>query len=79
MGSIIASGEQVVSSLIQRLDLLDFVTDNVGSFANGSRFPKNGRSISFGEHRVYLGIVPVNQYPSKVMDAPDPPMYAAAC
>ncbi|KAK1619425.1 hypothetical protein QYE76_024942 [Lolium multiflorum] len=61
-----------------RLGSLDFITDNAGSFANGSRFPKNGRITSFGEHRIYLGTVPLKQYPSKVLDAPDPPMYAAA-
>jgi hypothetical protein len=67
-----------VSGLVQRLGSLDFVNDNTGCIANGSRFPKNGRIISFGGHRIYLGTVPVNQYPSKVLDAPDPPLYAAA-
>jgi hypothetical protein len=77
-GFLTASGEQVVSSLVQRLGSLDFVNDNTGCFANGSRFPKNGRIISFGAHHLYLGSVSVNQYPSKVLEAPDPTMYVAA-
>ena len=38
-GLLIASGERVLSSLVQRLGSLDFVNDNAGCFANGGRFP----------------------------------------
>jgi hypothetical protein len=57
-GSIIAFGERVVSSLVQRLGSLDFISDNTGCFANGCCFTKKGCIISFGAHRVYLGTVP---------------------
>ena len=57
-GLLTISGERVVSGLVQHLGSLDFVNDNAGCFANGSRFHKNGRIIEFGSHRVYLGTVP---------------------
>ncbi|KAK1620878.1 hypothetical protein QYE76_026395 [Lolium multiflorum] len=47
-GLLTISGERVVSGLVQRLGSLDFVNDNVGCFANGGKFPKNGSIIEFG-------------------------------
>ncbi len=76
-GLLTVVGERVVSGLVQRLGSLDFIDDNAGDFANGGRFPKNGRIIEFGSHRVYLGTVPEPQYPSTVLVAPDPPRSAA--
>jgi hypothetical protein len=78
MGFLTASGERVVSGLVQRLGSLDFVNDNVGCFANGSRFPMNGRIIHFGSHHVYLGTVSEPRYRSMVLAALDPPRSAAA-
>jgi hypothetical protein len=78
MGFITASGERVVSGLILRLGSLDFVSDNAGSFANGTKFPRNGGVMIFSLHPVYLGAVPEPQYPSVVLMAPDPPRPAAA-
>jgi hypothetical protein len=78
-GFLTASGERVVSSLVQRLGSLDFVNDNADCFANGHRFPKNGRIVHFGSHRVYLGTVSEPRYPSVVLVVPDPPRPAAAC
>ena len=72
-GLLTISGERVVSGLVQRLGSLDFVNDNAGCFANGGKFPKNGRIIEFGSHRVYLGTVPERQHPSPVLVAQDPP------
>jgi hypothetical protein len=70
-GFLTASGEHVVSGLVQRLGSLDFVNDNTGCFANGSCFPKNGRIVHFGSHRVYLGTVPETRYSSVVLAAPE--------
>ena len=77
-GLLTISGERVVSGLVQRLGSLDFVNDNAGCFANGGKFPKNGRIMEFGSHRVYLGTVPERQYPSSVLVALDPPRSSAA-
>jgi hypothetical protein len=75
-GLLIISGERMVSGLVYRLGSLDFIDDNDGCFSNGGKFPKNGRIIKFGSHRVYLGTVPVRQYLSPVLVAPDPPRSA---
>ena len=77
-GLLTVSGERVVSGLVQRLGSLDFINDNAGCFANGGKFPKNGRIMEFGSHRIYLGTVPECQYPSPVLVAPDPPRSSAA-
>ncbi|KAK1666745.1 hypothetical protein QYE76_054904 [Lolium multiflorum] len=49
-----------------------------GCFANGGKFPQNGRVIEFGSHRVYFGTIPVRQYLSPVLVAPDPPRWLCA-
>ncbi|KAK1631917.1 hypothetical protein QYE76_006232 [Lolium multiflorum] len=67
------AGERTVSALVQHLYSMDFINDNAGCFANGGIFPKNGRIIKFGSHRVYFGTVPVRQRLSPVLVAPDPP------
>ncbi|KAK1630215.1 hypothetical protein QYE76_004530 [Lolium multiflorum] len=72
-GLFTISGERVVNGLVYRLGSLDFINNNAGCFYNGGKFPKNGRIIEFGSHRVYLATVPVRQYPSPVLVAPDPP------
>ena len=76
-GLLTVSGERVVSGLVQRLISLDFVNDSAGCFANGGKFPKNGRIMEFGSHRVYFGTVPERQYLSPVLVAPDPPRSSA--
>ena len=75
-GSFIASGERVVSGLVQRLGSLDFVSDNAGNFLNGP-FPRNGLFVNFGQHRVFVGTVPVRVYPEVVRVAADPPAFRA--
>ncbi|KAK1660426.1 hypothetical protein QYE76_048585 [Lolium multiflorum] len=57
---------------------MDFINDNAGCFANGGKFPQNGRTIEFGSIRVYLGTVPVRQRLSPVLVAPDPPRWLCA-
>ncbi|KAK1627581.1 hypothetical protein QYE76_001896 [Lolium multiflorum] len=77
-GVLEISGERTVSALVQRIYAMDFINDNAGCFANGGVFPKNGRIIEFGSHRVYLGTVPVRQCLSLVLVAPDPPRWLCA-
>ncbi|KAM0919739.1 hypothetical protein ACQ4PT_007916 [Festuca glaucescens] len=76
-GSVIATGERVVSGLVQRLGALDYVSDNAGDFRTGA-FPRNGIFINFGVHRVYVSTVPANRYPDVVHVAADPPAVLAA-
>jgi hypothetical protein len=55
MGSVIAaSGVRVVSSLVQRLGSLSFISNNAGCLG-GLPFPRNGRIMTFGFHEVYVG------------------------
>jgi hypothetical protein len=56
---------------------MDFVSENVGSFANGS-FPRNGNFISVGALRIYVGTAPTRRFPTMVHVELDPPtLYAA--
>ncbi|KAK1685726.1 hypothetical protein QYE76_046574 [Lolium multiflorum] len=77
-GILEVAGERTVSALVQRIYAMDFINDNAGCFANGGVFPKNGRIIEFGSHRVYFGTVPVRQRLSPVLVAPDPPRWLCA-
>jgi hypothetical protein len=54
-GSVIAASRVcVVSGLVQRLGLLSFISDNAGCLG-GRPFPRDGRIMSFGSHKVYVG------------------------
>jgi hypothetical protein len=78
MGSVIAaSGVRVVSGLVQRLGSLSFIADNAGCLA-GRPFPRDGRIISFGSHKVYVGTERVCRYPEQVLVAADPPSHVLA-
>jgi hypothetical protein len=69
-GSVIAaSGVRVVSGLIQRLGSLSFISDNAGCLS-GRPFPRDGRIMSFGSHKVYVGTERI--YRKKVLVASDP-------
>jgi hypothetical protein len=75
-GSVIAaSGMRVVSSLVQRLGSLSFISDNVGCLG-GRPFPRDGRIMSFGSHEVYVGTESVCR--EKVLVAADPPSHRLA-
>jgi hypothetical protein len=77
-GSVIASsGEHVVSSLVQRLGSLSFISDNAGCLG-GRPFPRNGRIMTFGSHEVYVGTERVCRYPEQVLVAADPPSHLLA-
>ncbi|KAK1666210.1 hypothetical protein QYE76_054369 [Lolium multiflorum] len=71
------AGERVFTALVDHVLGMDFINDNTSCFANGGKFPKNGSVIEFGSFRVYYGTVPVRQYLSPVLVAPDPPRSAA--
>ncbi|KAK1685933.1 hypothetical protein QYE76_046781 [Lolium multiflorum] len=77
-GILDAAGQRTVSALVQRFYDMDFINDNAGCFANGGIFPKNGRILEFGSHRIFFGTVPVRQRLSPVLVAPDPPRWLHA-
>src|SRR5215218_7343601 len=77
-GILDINGERTVSALVETIYNMDFINDNAGCFANGGKFPQNGRTIEFGSIRVYLGTVPVRQHLSPVLVAPDPPRWLCA-
>src|SRR5215217_3382726 len=70
-GILDINGERTVSALVERIYNMDFINDNAGCFANGGKFPQNGRTIEFGT-------VPVRQRLSPVLVAPDPPRWLCA-
>ncbi|KAK1596228.1 hypothetical protein QYE76_027213 [Lolium multiflorum] len=46
-GILDINGERTVSALVQRIYNMDFINDNAGCFANGGKFPQNGRTIEW--------------------------------
>src|SRR3954471_22743520 len=75
-GNFILTGERVVSGLVQRFDLWDYVSDNAGSFRRKAP-PRNGVFINLGTHKVYVGVDISCVYPHQVIDAGEPPLSAA--
>ncbi|MBI0384643.1 hypothetical protein JBE27_52405, partial [Streptomyces albiflaviniger] len=61
-GPYTTSGERVASGLVLRFGSLDCIADNAACFAD-TAFPEGGSIISFGDHRVYVVLVP-EEYPS---------------
>src|SRR3954465_5791562 len=76
-GNFINTGERVVSGLVRRLDLCDYVSDNAGSF-RGKTPPRNGVFISLGMHQVYVGVDISGIYPHQVVVAGEPPLNAVS-
>jgi hypothetical protein len=75
-GSVIAaSGVRMVSGLVQRLGSLSFISDNAGCLG-GRPFPRDGRIMSFGSHKVYVGTESVCR--KKVLVAADHPSHLLA-
>src|SRR4051812_48152277 len=75
MGNFIHTGERVVSGLVQRFDLWDYVSDNAGSFRRKAP-PRNDVFINLGTHKVYVGVDTSCVYPRRVVDAGEPPLSA---
>src|SRR3954470_8083415 len=75
-GNFIRTGERVISGLVRRFDLCDYVSDNAGSF-KGKTPPRNGVFINLGMHRIYVGVDISGVYPHQVIVAGEPPLSAA--
>ena len=76
-GNFIHTGERVVSGLVQRFDLCDYVSDNAGSF-RGKTPPRNGVFINLGMHQIYVGVDTSSVYPHQVVVAGEPPLSAVS-
>ena len=68
-GPFTTSGERVASGLVLRFGAFDCITDNAACFADAT-FPEGGSIIHFGDHRVYVAVVP-EEYPSEVLTFSD--------
>src|SRR3954463_15868506 len=75
-GNFIHTGERVISGLVWRFDLCDYVSDNAGSF-RGKTPPHNGVFINLGMHHIYVGVDTSGVYPHQVVVAGEPPLSAA--
>src|SRR3954470_18881715 len=76
-GNFIHTGEHVVSGLVQRFDLCDYVSDDAGSFRRKAP-PRNGVFINLGLHQIYVGIDTSCVYPHQVVVvAGEPPLSVA--
>src|SRR3954467_5350172 len=76
-GNFIDTGERIVSGLVRRLDLCDYVSDNAGSF-KGKTPPRNGVFVNLGMHQIYVDIDISGVYPHQVVIAGEPPLNAAS-
>ena len=74
---MLASGERVVTGMVQRFGSLGFVDDNAGDFG-GRPFPVDGSIIAFGGFDIYVATQAVRGYPERVLVAADPPALLAA-
>src|SRR3954462_14619933 len=74
-GNFIHTGERIVSVLVRRFDLCDYVSDNVGSF-KGNTPPRNGVFINLGMHQIYVGVDTSDVYPHQVVVAGETPLSA---
>src|SRR3954468_872350 len=75
--NFIHTGERVVSGLVQRFDLCDYVSDNAGRF-RGKTPPRNGVFINLGMHQIYVGVDTSGIYPHRVIVAGEPPLSTAS-
>ena len=72
-----ASGERIVSGLVQRWGSLEFVSDNAGCFGNAPP-PRDGIFLNLGSHRIYIAKTVPCRYPAQVCTAADPPLSGAS-
>src|SRR4051812_41684470 len=78
-GNFMHTGERVVSGLVQRFDIWDYVSDNASSFRSRAPPPaRNDIFINLGAHKIYIGIDTSCVYPHRVIHAGDPPLSAAS-
>src|SRR3954464_10054975 len=76
-GNFINTGERIVSGLVRRLDLSNYVSDNAGSF-KGKTPTRNDVFINLGMHQVYVGVDVSGVYPHQVVLEGEPPLSAAS-
>ena len=75
-GNLIGTGERVISGLVQRFGVLDFVSNNAGCF--GTRpLPRNGLFVKLGAHKVYVAVDVSCVHPCRIIDAGEPPLTVA--
>src|SRR4051812_26748789 len=76
-GNFIHTGERVVSGLVQRFDIWDYISDHAGSFRR--KAPScNGIFINLGAHKVYVSVDTSCVYPHRVIEAGEPPLCATS-
>ena len=71
-----SSGERVQSGLICRIGDFSFISDNAGCFA-GKPFSTNGFLMTLGSFITYVAPELVSSYPTRIVEAEDPPAYRA--
>src|SRR3954468_13865589 len=72
-GNFVHTGERVVSGLVRRFDLCDYVSDNAGSF-RGKTPQRNGVFINLGMHQIYVSVDASGVYPHQVIVVGEPPL-----
>ena len=71
-----SAGERVQSGLVCRIGDFSFISDNAGCFA-GKPFPTNGFLMTLGSFTAYVASEAVCSYPTRIVDAEDPPAFRA--
>ena len=67
-----SASERVQSGLVCRIGDFSFISDNAGCFA-GKPFPTNGFLMTLGSFTAYVASEAVCSYPTRIVDAEDPP------
>ena len=71
-----SADERIQSGLVCQIGDFSFISDNAGCFA-GKPFPTNGFLITLGSFTTYVASEAVSSYPTRIVDAEDPPAYRA--
>ena len=71
-----SASERVQSGLVCRIGDFSFISDNAGCFA-GKPFPTNGFLMTLGSFTAYVASESVSSYPTRIVDAEDPPAFRA--
>ena len=70
------TGERVLFGLVCRIGDFSFISDNAGCFFD-KPFPRDGFLMTLGSFITYVATEPVNSYPTRIVEAEDPPVYCA--
>ena len=71
-----STGERVLSGLMCKIGEFSFISDNAGCFS-GKPFPVDGFLMTLWSFITYIATEPVSSYPTRVVDAEDPPAFRA--